>query len=70
MLTLLTPHDLCLYRSYYLETKPRILCTGTLNQIIQWRMRHGVETDAGIRKHYGRSCYTCVFPVRAVSDNS
>ena len=70
MKTLLTPHELCLYGSYYLETKPKVLCTGTLNQITQWRVRHGVETDKEIRQQYGRSCYTCVFIVEGMSDNS
>ena len=32
MKTLLTKYGLYLYGSYYLETKPRLLCTGTTNK--------------------------------------
>ena len=59
--TLLTQYELYLYGSYYLETEPRLLCSGTTNQIIQWRKKYGFETDKGVRKHYGRSCYTVVY---------
>ena len=61
MKTLLTKYGLYLYGSYYLETKPRLLCTGTTNQIIQWRIKNNVPTEKDIRKHYGHNCYTVLY---------
>lgn len=34
------------------------LCSGTINQIVQWRIKNGYENDAQIRKVYGNCAYT------------
>ena len=56
MKTLLTKYDLLVY--WNCARGVSLLCSGTTNQIIQWRVKHKCETDAQIRKAYGSSAYT------------
>ena len=59
MKTLLTKYSLYLYGLQ--RNKPLKLCSGTTNQIIQWRKINDFITDDNIRKAYGRNCYTVVY---------
>jgi hypothetical protein len=56
MRTLLTKYDLLVY--WNCSKGYSRLCSGTTNEIIQWRIANGYETDDPIRRVYGNNAYT------------
>jgi len=59
MKTLLTKYDLYCY--WNCAKGYTILISGTINQINQYRKKHGLLTDKNVRQQYGYNAYTVLY---------
>lgn len=61
MKTLLTKYELYCY--WNCSKGYTILTSGTINQIKQYKVKHGLLTEADVRQQYGHNAYTVLYRV-------